>query len=99
MIGHKFTSSGAIVLAVAPSATANDEYIVLVKYGDEYVTGHVAIHAMPSPAEWYWGTYFARQEAAVEDFRRLAGITCDIRITDAQVKAAIRHHVPKQATT
>lgn len=97
MIGHRFLI-GAVTLAVAPSATANDEYVVLVKYHDEYVTGVVGINQMPAPEEWYWGHYFKRQEAAVEDFRKRAGLTCHINITDMQVKNAIRYHVPKAAS-
>ena len=100
MIGYRFKTTGATCLAVAPSSSYRDDYFVLNKYGDEYIVGHVAVWAMPTPDEWWGGHYFPERlgglEAAVDCFREKAGLTNDRRVTIAQVREAEKRHITER---
>ena len=70
MIGYRFPHNGAQVVAIAPADV--DSYVVLCvarsQRKTEYITGKVAARIMPTPDEWWAGTYHDRLEVAVQTF-------------------------------
>jgi hypothetical protein len=74
MIGHVFSSSGAICLATAPHVDRDDEYVVLARYDAGYAVASLRISAMPAPASWSHGAYFDDVDQAVDAFLEDTGL-------------------------
>lgn len=76
MIGHVFTTSGAVCLAIAPSRNDLREYVVLARVETGYAVAEVALRDMPTPTSWLRASYYDCHGAdkdlreAVADFCR-----------------------------
>lgn len=92
MIGHIFASSGAVCLALAPSAERGDEYIVLARTSEgdkhQYAVAHLLTAKMPEPDYWMSAEYPTSLDEAIEVFKERTGLAADTEMIAANVDAA-----------
>lgn len=88
MIGHVFTTSGAVCLALAPSAERSEDYIVLARFEDQYAVANVLTEKMPEADYWMRASYFDNLDGAIENFATAAGLSTDRDILHANVESA-----------
>lgn len=103
MIGHIFTSSGAVCLALAPRDDSVGEYAIIAKTENEYAVATLGIASLPAPEAWSHATYYGPLEDAVEEFRTVTGITDTETLTKqieyavGIVSALLTHHSSRAA--
>lgn len=94
MIGHTFATSGAVTLAVAPSAQRADDYVVLASYEGQYVVATLdigrVIEAQGAPDHWMAGEYRETRDEAIALFRSMAGLAMGESTMRKQVERAER---------
>ena len=94
MIGHVFASSGAVCLALAPSAYRTDEYVVLALTENGYAVADVTINAALTeprgPSSWMRASYYDHgqnrddnRQAAVEQFSQETGSAYPWRMVES----------------
>lgn len=90
MIGHVFASSGATLLALAPSSDRPDEYVVLAKTEVGYAVADIlaaALGEIGGPKSWLRASYFDRDEddldEAIEAFAKDTGRDDLLNLTGA----------------
>lgn len=70
MIGHVFTSSGAVCLACAPSASRPEEYLVLARTETGYAVANLLTEHLAAPGgpdHWLQGSYFDQADDPAEN--------------------------------
>lgn len=95
MIGYVFPTSGATCLALAPSSTRPDEYLLIVKTETGYGVANILAEALGregGPTSWMRGSYY--DHGTREDNLRsaVAAFAAETGLNDIEHLVAVVEH-------